>query len=316
VGAAHDLALRSWIERRTYSANSYDVGSLVDKKPATVSVILPSHTVAPTLGRVLDALVPLYQVGLVDELVVVDADSEDGTAQIARERDVTVVQRNEIMPELGPSKGKGDGLWRALSVTSGDIVVLMDTDTQNFGAHFLVGLLGPLFEDPSLQLVKGAFHRPLSLGDLKVETEGGRVTELVARPLINLFAPQLAGFRQPLAGEVAARRELLEAIPFPVGYGVDIAILIDALNAVGLDALAQVDLGTREDRNKPLRELSAMAYAVAYAVISRVADDSLLERVDPGRLVLARPDGMEQRHVELEERPPLASLRSATGERT
>ena len=263
-----DQSLRTWIERRTYSADSYDVDSLLRKKAGSVTVILPSHTVAPTLGRVLDALVPLHRRGLVDELVVVDAASEDGTAGVARDRGVTVVQRNEIMPELGPSKGKGDGMWRALSVTSGDIAVLMDTDTQNFGPHFLLGLLGPLFEDPALQLVKGTFHRPLSLGGVKVETEGGRVTELVARPLINLFAPQLAGFRQPLAGEVAARRELLEAIPFPVGYGVEIAMLFDALGLAGLDALAQVDLGTREDRNKPLRELSAMAYSVTYAVLS------------------------------------------------
>ena len=213
------------------------------------------------------------------------------------------------MPELGPSKGKGDGLWRALSVTTGEIVVLMDADTQNFGPHFLLGLLGPLFDDPTLRFVKGTFHRPLSLGDIKVETEGGRVTELVARPLLNLFAPELAGFRQPLAGEVAARRELLEQIPFPVGYGVEIAMLIDALEAAGLDALAQVDLGTREDRNKPLRELTAMAYAVMYAVISRIADEKWLDELEAGRLVLARPDGVELRYVELEERPPLATLR-------
>jgi glucosyl-3-phosphoglycerate synthase len=133
--------------------------------------------------------------------------------------------------------------------------------------------------------------------------------------LINLFAPELAGFRQPLAGEVAARRELLQALPFPVGYGVEIAMLIDALELAGLDALAQVDLGTREDRNKPLRELSAMAYAVTCAVLRRVGADALLDKREPGRLVLARPDGIEMRHVELEERPPLASIRSATGDR-
>lgn len=310
-----DLSLRSWIERRTYSADSYDVDSLLDKKAATVSVILPAHTVAPTLGRVLDALTPLHRRGLIDELVVVDADSDDGTAAIADEREVTVVQRNEVMPELGPSKGKGDALWRGLSVTTGDIAVLMDTDTQNFGPHFLLGLLGPLFDDPTLKLVKGTFHRPLRLGDIKVETEGGRVTELVARPLINLFAPQLAGFRQPLAGEVAARREVLEKIAFPVGYGVEIAVLFDALRLEGLDALAQVDLGTREDRNKPLRELSAMAYAVMHAVITRVGNSELLEQIDPGRLVLARPDGIELRHIELEERPPLSTLRTGTGDR-
>lgn len=310
-----DLSLRSWIERRTYSADSYDVDPLLDKKAASVSVILPAHTVAPTLGRVLDSLIPLHRRGLIDELVVVDADSDDGTAAIAEERDVTVVQRNQVMPELGTSKGKGDALWRGLSVTTGDVVVLMDTDTQNFGPHFLLGLLGPLFDDPSLKLVKGTFHRPLSLGDLKVETEGGRVTELVARPLINLFAPQLAGFRQPLAGEVAARRDLLENIPFPVGYGIEIAMLIDALRLEGLDALAQVDLGTRKDRNKPLRELSTMAYSVMHAVLSRVDNKELLKHAELGSLVLARPDGIEQRHVELEERPPLATMRAPAGER-
>jgi glucosyl-3-phosphoglycerate synthase len=160
-------------------------------------------------------------------------------------------------------------MWRALQATGGDVVCFLDGDTRDPRAAHLLGLLGPLLHDPSVALVKGTFHRPLDTGASKLAHEGGRVTEIMARPLINLYEPQLAGFSQPLAGEFAARRDLLEEIAFPVGYGVEIAVLIDALRARGLDALAECDLGTRQNRHQPLRALGEMAYAVLAAVERR-----------------------------------------------
>jgi glucosyl-3-phosphoglycerate synthase len=256
-----------------------------------------------------DALLPLRDIGLVDELVVMDAASADGTARVAAAHGARVVQESEVLAGFGPCRGKGDAMWRALSVTEGEIVAYIDADTEEFDARFAVGLLGPLLSDPGVALVKGAFRRPMRAGGALLPDEGGRVTELVARPLLALLAPELGGFAQPLAGETAARRDLLESIPFPVGYGVETAMLLDALAACGLDALAQVDLGERLNRHQPLRELGGMALAVMAAGLRRGLPEAWLEGLAPGRMTLALPDGSTStRDVPVEERPPLASL--------
>jgi glucosyl-3-phosphoglycerate synthase len=267
--------------------------------------------VAGTVGAVLDGLAPLRAAGLLDEVVVVDAASADGTAEVAAARGARVVQEDALLREHGPARGKGDAMWRGLSATSGDIVVFLDTDTQDFDPGFVAGLLGPLLTDPGVALVKAAFARPFRAGNAVVPHGGGRVTELLARPFLNLHVPELAGFAQPLAGEIAARRGLLEALPFPVGYGIEIAMLIDAAREVGVDALAQVWLGSRQNRHQPLRELSAMAYAVLVAASSRVLDPAVLDAAAPGPLALPCDERLEVRSVAVEERPPLASLRSA-----
>jgi glucosyl-3-phosphoglycerate synthase len=186
----------------------------------------------------------------------------------------------------------------------------MDTDTENFGGHFVWDLVGPLITDPSVMFIKGNFHRPLKLGELELETEGGRVTELVARPLLNLFFPELAGFGQPLAGEVAARRELLVRLPFPEGYGVDIAMLIDAWRLAGLDAMAQVDLGVRKDANQTLKELVPMAYAVAAAVLKR-APGVDVSTLGMDLLVPSTEGSLKDIDVDLDERAPLGDGRSS-----
>jgi glucosyl-3-phosphoglycerate synthase len=264
------------------------------------------------VGAIVDALLPLRDAGLVDELVVIDAASADGTARVAAAHGARVVQESEVLAGFGPCRGKGDAMWRALAVTEGEIVVYIDTDTERFDARFAVGLLGPLLTDPGVALVKGAFRRPLRTGGTLLADEGGRVTELVARPLLALLAPELGGFAQPLAGETAARRDLLESIPFPVGYGVETAMLLDALAARGLDALAQVDLGERLNRHQPLRELGGMALAVMAAGLRRGLPEAWLEGLAPGRMTLALPDGTTStRDVPVEERPPLASLARA-----
>ncbi len=303
-----DLSIRSWIERRTYGAGDFAAAELLAQKRATLSVVLPTRNVAATLPRILESLLPHRESGLVDELVVIDAGSRDGTALAAAARGVMVLDQDEVLAEFGPCLGKGDAMWRGLAATSGDIVAFMDTDTENFSDRFLLGLLGPLIEEQHVRFVKGSFHRPLTVGGTKVEKEGGRVTELVARPLLNLYMPPLAGFAQPLSGEMAAHRSVLEALPFPVGYGVEIANLIDALERVGIDALAQVNLGTRVDETKRLKELTPMAYEVLTTVLTRVFGRHGLSPVLPGPLVMASPEGAETRAVATAERPPLNSL--------
>jgi len=201
--------------------------------------------------------------------MVIDADSPDGTAGIARGRGVEVYSENELMPAYGPAQGKGDAMWRALSVARGEIVMFADADTSDFCEQFIYGTLGPLLADPSIQFCKAAFRRPFTSGDKSVADGGGRVTELMAKPLLNLFYPQLAGFVQPLGGEFAARRDLLSALPFFTGYGVEIGMMIDVYNEVGLNAMAQVDVGTRQNRHQPLSDLSRMSSVVLRTVAVR-----------------------------------------------
>jgi glycosyltransferase involved in cell wall biosynthesis len=301
------LDVATWVTRRSYRASDYSEEQLLGLKTSSVSVVLPTRNVVTTIGVLLDAIVPLRNRGLIDEIVVIDAASTDGTPELVLERDVVALQESDLMTSFGPAQGKGDAMWRGLAVTTGDIVVYLDTDTENFTASFLIGMLGPLLADDGIQLLKGSFRRPLRVGDLVVADGGGRVTELLARPFINLHVPQLAGFVQPLAGEIAARRSLLEGLAFPVGYGVEIGMLIDALDAVGLEALAQVDLGVRQNRHQHLSDLSAMAFAVLAAATTRVFKDVAPEaRV--GSLLLPFPDGFDLKLVPLEERPPVASL--------
>lgn len=301
-----ERTVERWLEERSYRASDFPLERLLAAKAGrSVSAILPAREVGGTIGPILDRTIPLKVSGLLDEVVVIDAASADGTSSLARDAGATVYQRDEILTDHGPSLGKGDALWRGLAVTSGDIVLFLDTDTQNFDGSFALGLLGPLLLDAELQLVKGAFERPLTLDGIGTEGEGGRVTELVARPLINLLFPGLAGFRQPLAGEIAARRELLASLPFPVGYGIEIAMLIDSLAAAGLNALGQVDLGRRVDSSKRLKDLAPMAASVLNTALRRAEMD--LDGWN-GQLMTIAPSGMTPHAVPTIERPPLATL--------
>ncbi|MGN6187531.1 MAG: glucosyl-3-phosphoglycerate synthase [Conexibacter sp.] len=307
---ARDRALvADWLAHRTYAAAEFPPERLLDAKgTTTVSVVLPAREVAGTIGPILAALMPLREAGLLDELLVIDAASADGTADVARAGGASVVQEAEVLSEHGPARGKGDALWRAVHATRGDVVAFVDADSAGFDARGAVcGLLGPLLTDPDVAFVKGAYHRPLTVGEEVVPEGGGRVTELLARPLLNLYVPELAGIVQPLAGEAAARRALLEALPFPVGYGVEIANLLDALRHAGLDAIAQVDLGERRNAHQSLHALSAMAYAVLIAAERRIHGEDAAPLSGP----LARPraDGsLALADVAVEERPPLRSL--------
>ncbi len=315
-GLAQDLVRSDWRARRSYTAAQFPLQRLLDAKNATIALVLPAREVATTLGPIAAHAARLRDAGLLDELLVVDSRSRDGSAAVAEREGVTVVQEDELCAELGPARGKGDAMWRALGELDSDIVAYADTDTEEFGEHFLTGLLGPLICEPQVQLVKGCFRRPFRSQGALAPHGGGRVTELMARPLLNLHAPELSVFDQPLAGEMAARRELLWQIPFSAGYGVEIAMLIDAWRIAGLDGLAQVDLGVRQNRHQSLRDLSAMAYAVLVAAQTRFLGPEFADSNACGSISLPPVDGqpaMESRHVTVDERPPMAQLRALDG---
>jgi glycosyltransferase involved in cell wall biosynthesis len=313
-GLAQDLTRADWRARRSYRAQEFSLDRLLAVKRQTVALLLPAREVAQTIGPIAETALELKNAGLLDEVLVIDSASQDDTAEIARRRGLQVAQESELLSEYGPAQGKGDAMWRGLAATDSEIVAFADTDTEDFNEGFLLGLIGPLLCDPEVQLVKGAFRRPFRNGDTVLAEGGGRVTELMARPLLNLHAPELTVFDQPLAGETAARRALLEKIPFSAGYGVEIAMLIDCWRACGLDALAQVDLGERQNRHQPLRDLSAMAYAVLVAAQTRFLGVAFADANACSSIVLppaaSNPELMESRAVTVEERPPLGGDRS------
>jgi len=305
-------AVEDWFRARSYRHDRFhDVTALARRKRelgVRVSVVLPCREVADTIGSVLDEIDALRErAALVDQVLIVDAGSRDGTAEIGRRRGVEVYDESELLPRFGPVLGKGDAMWRALSVAAGDLVLYADTDSASFGAHFVYGMLGPLLADTRTRFVKATYHRPFTAPDGTVVDDAGRVTELTAKPLLAIFHPELVGFGQPLAGEVAARRELLCSIPFCTGYAVEIGMLIDVLHQAGLDAMAQVDLGRRVNRSQGLLALNSMAYAVAQVLLARAGSP-----VDARSYLHAanRPDGveLERRHVPVVERPPFADL--------
>ncbi len=316
--------VEAWAIDRTSGANDWPLDRLLQAKGnTTVSVVLPARNEEATVGAIVSAVRRdfMQSVPLVDEVVVVDSRSTDGTAAAARAAGAVVVSQDDITSGLPPMRGKGDALWAGLAATSGDIVAFVDADVDPFDSRFVSGLIGPLLSDPSVSFVKGFYHRPLSLGGHSEPDGGGRVTELVARPLLNLFWPDLAGFVQPLAGETAGRRQVLEQVPFVSGYGVETAMLVDLLGLLGLDALAQVDLGERAHRHQGTEALGQMAAQIQLTAWSRLVRDG---RANAGALPLHELTqfrrGGEQplpnlgreivvTDVGVDERPPLATVR-------
>ncbi|MFF9865370.1 MULTISPECIES: glucosyl-3-phosphoglycerate synthase [unclassified Streptomyces] len=297
-----------WLDRRSWSVTERPLDQLLAAKHGTtVSVVLPALNEEATVGEIVTVIrreLMSPAVPLVDELVVVDSGSTDRTARVAAAAGARVVHRDAILPRIPALPGKGEVLWRSLLVTGGDVVCFVDADLREFSADFVSGIVGPLLTDPSVQFVKAMYDRPMA----DSAGQGGRVTELVARPLLNLHWPQLAGFVQPLGGEYAARRSLLERLPFPVGYGVELGLLVDALHLVGLDALAQVDVGVRKHRHQDDRALGRMAAAIYRTAQLRLSRGHLvrprLTQFDRGE------EGFVPRThaVDTEERPPMVSV--------
>jgi glucosyl-3-phosphoglycerate synthase len=303
------LRARSWHRTNTFRSSEFPAERLARERELTVSVCLPARDEAQTIGPILTILLELRDIGVLDQVVVVDH-STDGTAEIARGLGVEVHDQERLLPEIGPVLGKGDAMWRALNVLRGEVICFLDADTENFGPHFVCGLLGPLLCRTDIAFVKGFYRRPFKVGELTLPHGGGRVTELTARPLLNLFYPELAAVEQPLAGEVAARRDLLERLPFVTGYGVEIAMLLDAHREAGLDAIGQVDLDVRQNAHQSLRELGPMAFSVLRALASRLERDGRLNGPLPTTFLLPVEDELRGRADETVERPPLAKLRA------
>jgi glucosyl-3-phosphoglycerate synthase len=294
---------------RAFHHSSYSVARIAAERAEQalgVSVCLPARECAETVGAIVAVLGELRTAGAIDEIVVVDADSGDGTATVAERAGAVVWQEAELMAAYGPVLGKGDAMWRALSVLEGEVVCFLDADTEGFSEHFLTGLLGPLVCEPGVSFVKAFYRRPLADGAGPSQGEGGgRVNHLLARPALELFYPALAGVRQPLAGEVAARRELLERLPFATGYGVEIAMLIDVWREVGLDGVAQVDLEEHRNRHQPLSALAPMALTVLATIAGRLEAEGRLTASASGEA-----SGEAPPHAPVE-RPPFASVRVA-----
>ncbi|MGI5369155.1 glucosyl-3-phosphoglycerate synthase [Streptomyces sp. A244] len=307
-----------WLGTRSWSATERPLHQILAAKQRTgqtVSVVLPALNEEATVGDIVAVIRHdlMRQVPLVDELVVVDSGSTDRTSEVAAAAGARVVHRDRILPRLPAVPGKGEVLWRSLLVTRGDIVCFIDADLRDFSSDFVSGIVGPLLTEPDVDLVKAMYDRPLStefdsLASGKTAGQGGRVTELMARPLLNMHWPQLAGFVQPLGGEYAARRSLLEQLPFPVGYGVELGMLVDALHLAGLGALAQVDVGVRKHRHQDGQALGRMAAAIYRTAQLRLARGHLIR---PSLTQFERgEDGFEPRtySVDTEERPPMVDI--------
>lgn len=302
--SAISVLVDKWFAENTYHANEFsDLAELVRQKVSqnlTISLALPALNEEATVGKVIEVLKneTMQQYPLLDEIVLIDSKSTDRTREIAAGLGIPVYVHQQILPEYGARIGKGEALWKSLLVTRGDIILWIDTDITNIHPRFIYGLVGPLLHDPHLLFIKGFYRRPLRVGDKLQVGGGGRVTELTARPLINLFFPELSGIVQPLSGEYGGRRSALERLPFFSGYGVEIGLLIDIYERFGLHSIAQVDLQERIHHNQSLEALSKMSFAIIQAVsrkIERRFERSILEEVNktmklirysPGRLYL------------------------------
>lgn len=309
-----------WFAESSFHHSEFsDLARLVglkERQNLTISAVLPTldeaETIGPIVRRARRAL--MEQVPLLDELVVIDSDSQDDTCAIAESEGARVVRHSDVLPRYGSYRGKGEALWKSLYATSGDLVAWSDTDIVDWHPRFLYGTLGPLLTEPRIGYVKAYYQRPIVEGGLLKEGGGGRVTELVARPLINLFFPELSGYIQPLAGEYAGRREHLERIPFFTGYAVEIGHLIDIADRLGLAGLGQVDLDIRIHRNQELEGLSRMSFVILQAVLKRlqerhrarlfpeIGSTMKLPRSTPNRLSLEVIDLADQ------ERPPMVRI--------
>lgn len=314
----------AWFTANSSRWSDHGLEELLAAKESTglsVSLVVPARNEAATVGdvvtRVREALVETTD--LLDEIVVIDSDSTDDTYAVAEDAGAVVHRAAEIRPELGAATGKGEAMWKSLFVTTGDVLVFMDADLLDWDTHFVPGLVAPLLLRPEISLVKGYYERPLldEPGVVSPDAgayEGGRVTELVARPLLNLLFPELSGLVQPLAGEWAVRRDLFSRLAIPTGYAVETTALIDTAELLGVDAIAQVDLGRRAHRHQALRDLGAMATQILTAVWSRTHGRGVPEAPLPLRQYVPVDGEIAPftRYVEVGERPPAAGYLEAS----
>lgn len=310
----------SWFRERTFHHREFaDIGALVELKERQglkVSVCLPTLNTAETVGETLRVfrteLVERHP--LIDQLCIIDSRSTDGTLDIAEAQGAQIFFDDEILPDLEPEAGKGEALWKSLFVLEGDIIVWVDSDIENIHPRFAYGLIGPLLADPDIGYVKGFYERPLKVGESLRPSGGGRVTELTVRPMLNLFYPELAGLIQPLSGEYAGRRTVLEAVPFFTGYGVETGLIIDICARFGLGALAQCDLEVRIHNNQDIGSLSKMSFGILQALFKRLEADGKvvvnteLETVYNSIARHGAEYSMEESEIRVVERPPASNI--------
>ncbi|RJP50960.1 MAG: glucosyl-3-phosphoglycerate synthase [Anaerolineaceae bacterium] len=309
-----------WFAENTFHADEFRdlkfLLSLKEKQGLSISLALPALNEEETVGKVITTIqkVLVHEVPLLDEIVLMDSDSTDRTREIAESLGVPVHIHQKVLPQYSARHGKGEALWKSLYCTRGDIIIWIDTDIVNISPHFVYGLIGPLLLKSDLNFVKGFYRRPLKVGNKMQAGSGGRVTELTARPLINLFYPELSGILQPLSGEYGGRRSALEKLPFFSGYGVEIGLLIDVLGKFGLNSIGQVDLQERIHHNQPLESLSMMSFAIIQAVIRKLErqyGQSILENVNTTMKLIRY--GQERFFLDVEEiaereRPPMIEI--------
>jgi glucosyl-3-phosphoglycerate synthase len=317
---AISILVDKWFAENTYHANEFtDLKQLLklkEQQGISISLALPALNEEKTVGKIIETVKSalVESTPLLDEIVLVDSDSADLTRQIASNLGIPVYIHQRILSDYGARIGKGEALWKSLYVTSGDIVLWLDTDIVNIHPRFVFGLIGPLLSNPSIQFVKGFYRRPLRVGDKIQAGGGGRVTELTARPLINLFFPQLSGVIQPLSGEYGGRRSALEQLPFFSGYGVEIGLLIDVAERFGLESIAQVDLKERIHHNQPLEALSKMSFSIIQAVSRKLESRygrNFLEDVNKSMKFVHYASGrfsLDVEEIAEQERPPMIEI--------
>lgn len=315
------VVVDNWFAENTYHTREFmDLDRLIvlkEDQGVTISLALPALNEEATVGNVIETVKTalMDEVPLLDEMVLIDSGSEDRTREIAAELGIPVYVHQEILPQYGGYVGKGEALWKSLYVVSGDIVAWIDTDIKNIAPRFVYAILGPLLDNPDIKLTKGFYRRPLKQGKKTVAGGGGRVTELTARPFINLFFPELSGLIQPLSGEYAGRRSALEKLPFFTGYGVETGLLIDLLENYGLESIAQVDLLERIHHNQPLPSLSKMSFTIMQVVLSRLEARNKIRIYDESNLTMnlvryskRRGYYLDQEEIHEHERPPMETI--------
>ncbi|HLR33571.1 MAG TPA: glucosyl-3-phosphoglycerate synthase [Fodinibius sp.] len=309
-----------WMNDNTYHHSQFwDLKKLVEtkqKKDLTISLCLPTLNEEKTIGKEVvlfkSELVERYP--LLDEIAVIDSGSDDNTLEIASNFGADIYLADDILPDIEAKKGKGENLWKAIYQLKGDIIVYVDADISNIHPRFVYGLVAPLIHQEEVKYVKAFYDRPLAVSGNVRSSGGGRVTEILIRPLFSLYFPELTGIIQPLSGEYAVRREVLEQINFPIGYGVETSHLIDVYTKFGLEAFAQTDLDQRVHENKPTRELGKMAFGILQTFIKRAKHLGIIGNIDDFQTILrqaqAEDDGYKQAEFEIveEERPPMIEI--------
>lgn len=313
------MGLDDWYLDNTFHYKQFDVKSLTrikKRKNLTVSLCFPTLNEGQTIRNILEITrKELYEPGLVDEVIVIDSDSFDNTVEIAESIGFEVYQHKDILPQYGSYRGKGEALWKSLFILKGDIIVWCDSDIKNFSSRFIYGLLGPLLLEDEIFFVKAFYRRPLKIDSSYMKGEGGRVTEILVRPILNLFYPELSRLFQPLSGEYAGRREALEQIPFFTGYGVEIGILIEMYEKFGLSKIAQVNVKRRIHRNQPLSALSRMSFGIMQAIFRKLEYYNKLYLNTKVNNIYNQIDYIDKEYIitpiklEEKERPPISEVK-------